>query len=186
MTTMTTLDEDARAAMIRAASGTRRLAGEVPCGIRVVSGPVTKAVVPSPQPTADSAKPAPAQSSTSEPMDTLLRLAAASTRARTRALGIRLRDLAAELETCVVAEREQEAAAARVADLRRQLAEAEAAERQLRRPQPAAVEPTASAATVDMREVRAWANTNGVACNATGRVPGHVVAAWQAATGVAQ
>ncbi len=183
MTTMTTLDEDTRATMIRAANGTRRPAGEVPCGIRVVSGPVTKAVVPSQQPTADSAKPAPAQSSTSEPMDKLLRLAAASTRARTRALGIRLRDLAAELETCIATESEQAAAAARVADLRRQLAEAEAAERQLRRPQPAAAEP---ATPVDMREVRAWANTNGVACNATGRVPGHVVAAWQAATGVAQ
>lgn len=130
----------------------------------------------------------------------LLARAADSDRARTRALGEKVRQLVDDLVSRLVAEaaerREEEARAAaervaeqRVAELRKLLGEAEDGLKAVRR-SPATTPRRASSAAdvdagerVDPREVRAWAAANGVPCNALGRVPGEVVAAWRAATG---
>jgi hypothetical protein len=118
-------------------------------------------------------------------IEQLLARAANSDRARTRALGDRLRQTLVELRSHLDIESKQAQAQARVVELRDQLAAAEAQLRQIR----IGTNSTTSAgagsedAPINSREVRAWAQANDVDCNTHGRVPADVVAAWRAATG---
>jgi Lsr2 len=172
---------DERGALVAAARGESRHPQPIPRpGPRAVADPVA----PAPQPTSPVEEP-------------LLDRAAASDSARTRKLGERIRALTGELRARVAEEdtvrREQQAreqarldAEQRVEQLAAELAAATEELRELagRKRTTAASTPAtpAPARDHDPRVVREWAKRAGVECNAHGRVPQTVVAAWRAST----
>jgi Lsr2 protein len=129
-------------------------------------------------------------------VEDLLAKAATSENTRTQALGEKVRAMLADLAGRVDAEESERQLLAEIAELEQVMAAKRGRLRGLRRPAagPPTATPTAdsaestataawTSAPPSPKEIRAWARTNGVECNALGRVPQHVVDAYLAATG---
>ena len=105
-------------------------------------------------------------------VEQILTTAEASTFTRTRRAAAKIRQQIDALREQIKAESREQVAARRVADLRRQLDEANAALWRIRRGTEDGPRPW---------QVREWAKANGVNCTPKGRVPKAVMAAYLAA-----
>ena len=165
--TSTALEQSQRAAAVAAATGRQARPFAAPGGIRALTPGAIPAGTPvEPQPARDA-------------IEAVLVAAEGSTQQRLRTKAARVREQITELSGLVKAEAEAREVEARVQKLRDELSAAETQLRTLRHP--------ASSSSTSTREVsqavRAWARTNNIEVNASGRVANDLVQQWQDATG---